>query len=216
MKVKSKLSIVAFFSCCAVTCMGFANWVITQQAPMYGSSSGGVAADGAILSDDYIKFIEATTLNVNAGGFTDPGNQSKTILSGSFTATFQINLSNYCMAFANGAVTEIILKFAQTPVNNIFAYTLGGAAVSVYCNDFSNLITSADGSLSNGTFVTSLNMNGLAESYGTATFTLKYTFTFTDKNIYKTYIYNVFYPNGTNQNTAASPVRFAFDITIRG
>lgn len=216
MRVKSKLSIVAFFSCCAITSMGFANWVITQQTTVYDNSGGGVWADSAILSNDYVTFIEATALKVNAGGFTDPNNQNKTTLSGSFVATFQINLSNYSTAFANGATTEIILKFARPPVSNIFADTANGATISVVCNDNSNLITSADGNRLNGTFVTFLNMKGLDESRGTATFTLTYTFTFADKSNYKSYVYNVFYPNGINQNTTASAVQFAFDIAIKG
>lgn len=209
MKIKSKLSIVALFSCCAITSVGFAGWVITQQDPM-NTAIGGIYADNVI---DCINFQNATPLRVNEGGFTDPNNQNRTILSGSFTANFEINLSNYNTSFANGATTDITLKFAKAPAKNIFATENSVATIEVACNN-NSLINLVGGSCSNGTFVTTFGINSSATTSKIATFTLTYTFTFTDNGNYQSYIYDVFYPYGANV-TKPSTVQFAFEISIK-
>lgn len=214
MKIKSKLSIVAFVSCCAITSMGFANWAITQQDPIH-NENGGIYAESAIISNEYISFDSATPLRVNAGGFTNPESPNSTILSGSFTATFIVYLDNYGATFTEDATTEITLKFAQTPANNIFATDNSVATIEVENENNSNLISAPVGNRSSGTFVTTLGINSSEITSDVATFTLKYTFTFTDKESYKTFIYNVFYPDGTDDNKALSTVQFAFEISIK-
>lgn len=212
MKTRSKLSILAFFSCCALTSMGFANWVISQEGPVTDSTTGGISADSVILSNDYISFKEAKPLRVNKGGFTSGDTTS---LTGSFTATFEINLANYSSIFTDGATTEIVLKFAETPANNVFAASDTVAKISVSYEDSSSLIDTAESARSNGTYVTTIDMKSSQTTEGTATFTLTYTFSFTNKDNYQTYIYSVFYPNGVDESKTTSTVQFAFDITIK-
>lgn len=214
MKIKSKLSLVAFISCCAITSVGFANWVITQKE-ITNNANGGVFSDVAILSDDYIYFSHATPLRVNKGGFTNPQNENQTILSGSFSATFIVNADNFMAAFSDGATTEITLKFAKNPANNVFATDDSIANINVERENNSNLVNTVVGTRSNGTFLTTLGINSSQITSGTATFTLMYTFSFADKTDYKNYIYNVFYPDGADESKAPSAVQFAFEISIK-
>lgn len=222
MRTRSKLSILALFSCCAVASMGFANWVITQEGPVADSVTGGITADNVIVSNEYVYFLKDastnTQLRINEGGFTDPDNETQTILTGSFTVTFEVNLKNYSNIFKSGATTEIVLKFTE-PVSsnaNIFYLPDSQVKIGVACEDNTGLIDSVIGARNsanyNYTYVTTLSMVGLSNvsENEKATFTLTYTFEFFNENAYANCMYNVFYPNGIK-----SDIQFAFEILIK-
>lgn len=205
MRVKSKLSIVAFFSCCAVASMGFANWVISQQGPYESITSGSISADSVYYSNAYVYINEPETdivpFTYSSKGFIDKGTPSNV---GTMTATFTVDLEK-CSTISSGSNTlniTVDLKLSSGD-STLFDY------VSVSCAD-DIVIDSVSGSYSgeSGTYAASMQLNVTKNSIATATFTLTYTFNMLNQTNFNNYIYKVFGENNANA------VEFIFSITI--
>ena len=209
MQIKTKLSIVALFSCCAVFSMGFANWAIAQQQPSIGYTSGGIAADDIIVSDEYI-YIEKPE-NIKPFIYTPYGFQADDgtcSYNGIFLVTFTVDLLK-CEDLHRSEITlEITFRYNNLPENspNIFGTTFLTAESN--SNELLTDFKTSENSAAGYTALATLNISQAQ----TSTFTVSYNFSL-EETSYNTYIYNVF--NDDSKENHYSGVEFVIDVIIK-
>lgn len=218
MRIKSKLCIVAVFSCCAVMSMGFANWVITQQGPLYDSLAGGIEAEHVYFSDEYL-FIadenkDVSPLVYTPDGFAlldKEGKVSKTSYEGTMSVIITADLEK-CARLSGGEALGISVSLRLTGTEN---FSPLASVRGVSCADRAH-ISNVRGQLAEegDVYWASFSLDpsaGDPSGAGRASFTLEYTFVSTQAD-YTRDIYEVFYDSQNGQERGAE---FSFGIAIR-
>ncbi len=212
MRNRAKFSIVAVFSCCAVMSMGFANWIITQQGPLYESLTGGIEAERADFSNEYI-FIEEESRDISPLVYTPEGfavldgdEVIKTSYEGTMSVTFTADLEKCSRLGGDGALrVTVSLRLTGTenfaPLASIRSVACADAHISEL-----QFALSEEGDV----FTADLTLTPPAKT-GTAAFTLRYTFV-SSEGSYLSDIYEVFYDSANGKERGAA---FSFGVSIR-
>lgn len=220
MKIKSKLSVLAVFSCCALASIGFASWVITHEGTASDLTSGGISADSVIVSNDYVyiadKEEDISMFTYSESGFVHDGYVD---YEGIMSVKFTVNLDNCSNLITNSsdsisvAINLRLNENGKTVQNNLIP-TLFNQYITVTCTEYeeSLIVESTNKTVDSSSYVltTTLALQ-IAENSGEATFVLEYKFKFTDVGTYTTFLYNIFYNSTTQDETG---VEFAFDLLI--
>lgn len=223
MKIKSKLSVLAVFSCCALASVGFAGWVITQEGIVAGSIYGGVSAESVIVSNDYVYIADKET-DISMFTYSESGfvHGDKIDYNGTMYVKFTVNLEN-CARIADSsnsisvAINLRLNESGETIKNNSLVLGIFNSYTKVSCSEVDKSLTVELGNSAfnngNGVYTTNLSLQvPKNSSETTATFVLEYNFDFTkDPNAYTWLFYGIFY-NSTAQNE--KDVKFAFDLLI--
>lgn len=114
MKIKSKLSVVAVFSCCALASIGFASWVITQ-GPL--SVTGSISADKVVYSNDYFYMDgDPCGLDCTYKGFREPDEPDKPYKDTLIT-NYVIDLDKCYEMYGERTITATINLYYSTRVS---------------------------------------------------------------------------------------------------
>lgn len=203
MKTRSKLSILAFFSCCALTSMGFANWVISQEGPVTDSTTGGISADSVYMSNEYVYIKEADIVpfTYSSNGFVENGTTTKDYV-GTMTATFTVDLEKCSEIANNGALSVTINLQLSNGESGLFDYTDVSDNVATTGGIIATL---NEDSSANSAYIT---LSGITNTTGVATFTLTYTFEMKTLSNFQNNILGVFGENNSKK------VEFIFSALI--
>lgn len=219
MRVKSKLSIVAFFSCCAVASMGFANWVISQGAGTV-SVTGDIFSDNIVVSNEYF-YMDGTPsgLDCTYSGFRepdDPANPFKDTLE----TNYIIDLDKCYQAFGEATVTATIKLSYSSRVSTSDSTNIFRPNNRKYIESkvIATGIEIPKHSISSTSFVNSANVSDYAYTVtfeftisettkGKANISVNYTFDLLNETNFNNYIYN---PLKTVART------FVFDAQLKG
>lgn len=212
MRIKSKLSIVAVFSCCAVMSIGFANWVIMQHGSIYETLVGGVEAERAHFSNEYL-YIEDEGRDISPLHYTPEGfavlkddEVSETSYTGTMSVTFTADLDK-CAQLSGGDPLEITVTLRLTGTN--FSPL---AAIQGVSSEDRTLVSNVGGELAEEKDVYTAHLTlAPAAGSGKATFTLVYTFVSNERD-YLHDIYEVFYDSEKGEARGAE---FSFGVSIR-
>lgn len=214
MRIKSKLSIIAVFSCCAVMSVGFANWVIAQQGPLYESLTGGIEADRVYFSNEYLYIADEgkdiSPLVYTPEGFAvldEDGEVSKTSYEGTMSVTFTADLEK-CSRLGGGETLSISVSLRLTGTDD---FSPLASIEGVSCAEKA-LVPAVRGELSEAgdVYTAELTLDPAAGS-GVAAFTLEYKFVSREETYLST-IYEVFYDSANGKERGAE---FSFGVAIK-
>ena len=216
MKSKTKLSIVALFSCCAMMSMGFANWVITQQGPVESTLEGGISADGVLYSDDYVypQFdgdkIKVDELYLGKTEFlaTEHGKGIMNVhlmmdadKCKEFGAKKVVITMHHSPAFPENDKTRNIFTWCQDP-----KYYITASAAAGENGSFISMAVESDGMILTAT----IPYESFGELQGKVPLVIKYDFNNIKGAIYKQAIYDVFSQESNDEYVYG----FAFEFKV--
>lgn len=204
MKVKSKLAIVALFSCCAIMSMGFANWVITQEGPIKDFADGGISADSVIYSDEYVKANpkeEHDNLVYTETGF----------INSKLTLHLLVDVNKCNSINAESIIITMRYSSEVAEDKNVFDWfkTYGGypIVISAKIGNGAPISLNTKTEVSHTELKTTLDYSYFSGMEGEVSLTVTYDFANTTKKdiaSYKNYIYDVF----------EEDIAFTFDFRV--
>lgn len=193
MRTRSKLSILAFFSCCAVASMGFANWVISQSPE---TVTGGIKADNVISSNDYLFMLgNPDDLVYTAAGFKNGNEISYT---GTVAVSYELDITNCKAIFGTSTVTaEISIGYNAAGIleNNLFDASLNYISATVK-NDESFITVSSNGLTGDSLKITLSIDLAQATQADKSKIDIAYEISLNDSTTYTDFFYKPFFGTG--------------------
>lgn len=202
MRTRSKLSILAFFSCCAVASMGFANWVITQSPQ---TATGSVKADNVILSNDYLSMAgNPSALQYTSAGFI---NGDEISFIGTVAVSYELDIENCITIFGENKVTaEISIGYnaAGVPDKNLFDASFNYVSATVENESF---FTVSSNGLTGDSLKITLSIDlAQAKQAENSKFNIAYKISLSDST-YTDFFYKPFFGTG---------LAFEFNAQLKG